>query len=331
VSEQEVSYEGALDSSRLRLERDETMQLKRNRNHKRIEAGRAARCLTLLILFTSSSLHAASLRLLVPAYGNPGNSAGMTMWNELTTSAATMQSDLVVILNPFNGPGASPIDANYVNGSGEGPVVDVRAAGARVIGYVRTDYTMRPVSEVQDDIDRYYDPSYWSGAGVQLDGIFIDEMSNRLADAGYYENLRDYVRAYDIDALVVGNPGTSFVDTANPAGQTIDDYVASVDTLVTFESSSTEYRSGYSPPSWLNDYPAERFAHIVYDEPSTFGMVNILSLVIDRKAGFAYVTDDDLVMDNPYDEIPSYWTSEVEAALGLVFADGFESGTVDRW
>ena len=60
-------------------------------------------------------------------------------------------------------------------------------------------------------------------------------------------------------------------------------------------------------------------------------MVHHLSLAIDRKAGFAYVTDDDLAMDNPYDEIPSYWTSEVEAALGLVFADGFESGTVGRW
>lgn len=307
------------------------MKSQRSRDHKRISAGRTARYLTLLILFTSSSLHAVSLRVLVPAYGNPGNAAGMTMWNELTTSAATMQSDLVVILNPFNGPGASPIDPNYVNGSGEGPVVDVRAAGARILGYVRTDYTIRPVSEVQDDIDRFYDPSYWSGAGVQLDGIFIDEMSNRLADVGYYEDLRDHVRAYDIDALVVGNPGTSFVDTANPAGQTIDDYVASVDTLVTFESSSTEYRSGYIPPSWLDDYPAERFAHIVYDEPSTSGMVDVLSLAIDRKAGFAYVTDDDLAMDNPYDEIPGYWTSEVDAAVGLVFADGYENGTVDRW
>ena len=307
------------------------MQLKR-KNLRISRFCAQAGLLALLALLTAGSLQAASLQLLVPAYGNPGNPAGETMWDELTTTATTMQSDLVVILNPFNGPGASPIDPNYVNASGEGPVVNVRAEGARIIGYVRTDYTATPINEAKDDIDVYYDPSYWRGAGVQLDGIFIDEMSDDLADVGYYEELRDYVRSYDLDAYVVGNPGTSFVDTTNPGGNTIDDYVNSVDTLVTFESSSADYRSVYTPPSWLDDYPAERFAHIAYDEPTRFGMLYLLSLAIERKAGLVFVTDDGLGMDNnPYDVLPSYWSDEVDAALGLIFADGFEEGGTGRW
>lgn len=284
-----------------------------------------------LLLASPTTALAASLGLLVPAYGNPGNPDGAAMWNALETTAATIQSDLVVILNPFDGPGSSPIDPNYVNGSGEGPVVDVRAVGGRIIGYVKTEYTSTDINTVKGDIDRYYDPTYWSGADVQVDGIFIDEMSDDLADVPYYEDLRDYVKAYDADAFVVGNPGTSFVDTANPGGNTIDDYAQSVDMLVTFESSSAAYRTTYEPPIWLDDYPADRFAHIVHTEPSSSGMVTDLSLAIDRKAGFAYATDDDLSEMNPYDEIPSYWAEEVDAAIGLLFADDFESGDTSRW
>lgn len=271
-----------------------------------------------------------SLRLLVPAYANPCCGDGPAMWAQLTQTALVMGPDLLLILNPASGPGASPIDPNFVDTSGQGPLLDFRNAGGAVIGYVRTGWASRPLSEAQGEVDLYFDPAYWRGAGVQVQGIFFDEMSNDLADAGYYQALRDHVRSHALPGLVVGNPGTTFVN--NPSGQatwTISDYAESADTLVTFEFNAEAYRSRYSPPSWFADYSADHFAHIIYSEGDEGQMLTSMSLAIRRKAGYVYVTDDMLV--NPYDRIPSYWSREVDAALRLLFADGFESGDSSAW
>jgi hypothetical protein len=180
------------------------------------------------------------------------------MWTQLTETALVMDSDLLLILNPASGPGVSPIDPNFVMEPGQGPLIDFRNAGGAVIGYVRTGWASRPLGEVQDEVDRYLDPAYWRGAGVQVQGIFFDEMSNDLVDAGYYHALRDHVRDHDSSAIVVGNPGTTFVN--NRRGQTtwtVSDYADSADTLVTFEFNADDYLSDYTPPPWLADYSAD--------------------------------------------------------------------------
>ncbi len=252
------------------------------------------------------------------------------MWAQLTDTASVIGSDLLVILNPASGPGVGLIDPNYVNDSAQGPFIDFRNAGGVAIGYVGTDWAARSLAEVQSEVDLYFDPAYWRGAGVQIQGIFFDEMSNDLADVGYYRTLRDHVRSHDQAAIVVGNPGTSFVN--NPSGQmtwSVSDYAEAADTLVTFESTADEYFESYSPPSWLEAYPAERFGNIVYGVATTAQMLEGMNLVRQRKAGYAYLTDD--VLMNPYDDLASYWSAEVDAACGLVFADGFESGDLGSW
>ena len=110
---------------------------------------------------------------------------------------------------------------------------------------------------------------------------------------------------------------------------TVNDYAESTDTLMTFEASANEYQTAYSPPSWLDAYPADRFAHIVDSEPSASGMTSDLSLAIARKAGYIYVTDD--VLCNPYGQLPTYWAHELEGAVGLLVADGFEGGDTSVW
>lgn len=273
---------------------------------------------------------AADVRLLVPAYGNPCCEGGPAMWAQLTDTASVIGSDLLVILNPASGPGDGLIDPNYVDDSAQGPFIDYRNAGGVAIGYVRTDWAARSLVEVQSEVDLYFDPAYWRGAGVQILGIFFDEMSNDLADVGYYQTLRDHVRSHAQAAIVIGNPGTSFAN--NPSGQStwsVSDYAEAADTLVTFESTANEYLENYSPPSWLEGYPAERFGNIVYGVETVAQMLEGMSLVRQRKAGYAYLTDDVLV--NPYDYLASYWPAEVDAAQGLIFADGFESGDVGAW
>lgn len=252
------------------------------------------------------------------------------MWSQLTGTASVMGSDLLVILNPNSGPGAGLIDPNYVNDSAQGPFIDFRNAGGVAIGYILTNWANRALAEVQSDVDLYFDSAYWRGAGVQIQGIFFDEMSNDLADVGYYQTLRDYVRSQAPGVIVVGNPGTSFVN--NPSGQStwsISDYAESADTLVTFESTADEYFDNYSPPSWLAGYPAERFGNIVYGVATTQQMLEGMSLAKQRKAGYVYLTDD--VLTNPYDALASYWSAEVDAAQYLIFADGFESGDTATW
>ena len=291
--------------------------------------------LSLFIVLTMPGLGLAQgLRFLVPAYGNPFNAAGAEMWTKLEETAQIMGSDLHVIFNPESGPGAGPVDPNYVNDSGQGPLVDVRNAGGFIIGYIATDYTNKSSFDVRNEVDLYYTPSYWRGAGVQIQGIFFDEMSNDLSHAPYYRSLRDYVRSLDPDAWVVGNPGTSFVN--NVTGQlnsTLADYVESMDTLVTFEATSNEYFNQYTPPSWKDSYPADRFSHIVHTESDVHKMIEGLGLARIRKAGYVYFTDDIFLVstDNPYDNFPSYWSEEVDTAIKLGFADGFECGDTSAW
>lgn len=299
----------------------------------RISIGRTVSILCLLVgagALSPAEGQAPPLRLLVPAYANPCCGGGPAMWTQLTDTAVVMGPDVVVILNPASGPGASPIDPNFVDPLGQGPFIDYRNAGGAAIGYVGTGWATRPIGEVQSEVDRYFDPAYWRGAGVQVDGIFFDEMSNDLADVGYYEALRDHVRGHVPAGLVVGNPGTTFVN--NPSGQTtwtIADYAASADTLVTFEADRAAYLSDYTPPPWLADVSAEHFGHIVHDVGDAAAMRAALRLAVQRKAGYLYVTDD--VLRNPYDLIPSYWSVEIEVVRALFFADGFGCGDLSGW
>jgi hypothetical protein len=269
-----------------------------------------ARILALCIASLLGAARVDAQAALIPAYGNPCCDGGSAMWSQLIANARAGKLGIHVILEPASGPGASPIDPNYVNVGGTGPAVELAAAGGKLYGYVPTHYATRALSEVLLDIDTYYDPAYWRGAGVQVHGIFVDEMSNDIALTGYYEALTEHVKAKDSDAWVFGNPGTSFTldSSAGAAGFSVDDYAKSVDTIVTFENTGTNYRAAYTAPSWLNRYDARRFAHIVHSEAARSDMLSDINLARSRKAGFIYITDD--ILPNPYDVLASYWTEE---------------------
>jgi hypothetical protein len=173
---------------------------------------------------------------------------------------------------------------------------------------VATTYGSKSLFDVKDEIDRYYDDLY---SGL-IDGVFLDEFSNDLARVGYYQEIRDYVKGKDANALVIGNPGTSF--TNNPSGQTtytVDDYARSMDVITTFENTGSAYATNYTPPSWVNDFGADRFAHIIHSQSAW--TATLLATISARKAGMVYVTDDG--SPNPYDQFASYWTTEVKALI----------------
>ena len=75
---------------------------------------------------------------------------------------------------------------------------------------------------------------------------------------------------------------------------------------------------------WLDDFSADRFAHILHSETTSTDMPMDLALARSRKAGMVYITDD--TEPNPYDEIAVYWAAVVYE-LGITLARVSEFGT----
>ena len=225
----------------------------------------------------------------MPAYFYPLPTG--SPWDDLTAVAG--QVSILAIIDPSNSPGAQ-FDPNYfaaVNG--------LRAAGGQVIGYVDTSYATRPPSAVLADIDTY---QKW----YNLDGFFIDQMTADRSPAhlAYYQQIYDYVHNLNPYWFVVGNPGTT-TDEAYLTQPTAD-------ILVLFEN-GTGYDS-YTPPAWQASYPANQFAHLVYNVATAATMWTDVSLAASRNTGWVYVTDDNL--PNPWDRLPSYWTDFLVAVSG---------------
>jgi hypothetical protein len=261
------------------------------------------------LIFASGGAHAA-LDILVPAYANPCCGGGPAMWEALVGTAGDPGRgfELHVLFNPASGPGTGR-DPNYLDAGGAGPLADLRAAGGVIHGYVATGYAGRPVAEALADVDAYLTGHY---AG-HVDGIFFDEMSNDLADTGYYRQLHAHVQASQPGARTFGNPGTPF--TINPSGQTAydaNDYLDSLDTIITFENTADQYRDGYVSFPHLEGLDRRKTGHIVHSQPVWDPAV--LDLAVARGAGFFYVTDDTMPPDdNPYDTLPGYWAAFTEA------------------
>lgn len=92
--------------------------------------------------------------------------------------------DFVIVVNPQSGPGSSTLpDEAY-----QAAIRQLNTyPNAQKVGYVRTNYAERNVSEVLDDIARYSD---WQSraADLAMAGIFFDEAPHQFSDA-----TRDYL------------------------------------------------------------------------------------------------------------------------------------------
>ena len=217
--------------------------------------------------------------ILIPLYIYPG-----PKWEEVIEIArANPKVPIVAIINPDSGPGTR-VDPNYSAG-----ISGLKSAGVAVLGYTWTDYASRGVSDVKSSIRAYKD---W----YDVNGIFLDEMSNLPGKEAYYSVLDDYARSLGL-GFTIGNPGTDV-----PAS-----YIGAVDTLVIHEGPGfpdlSNLRNRHSNQNKAN------FAMIAY------GVRNIDLSSISAAApsvGYVYVTDAGL--PNPYGVLPPYLSS-IAAAL----------------
>jgi hypothetical protein len=176
--------------------------------------------------------------LLVPLYVHPAEDPGS--WHRLITAADRTYG---VVLNPANGPGDAP-DPAFASAAGA-----LRAAGARLLGYVDTDYGTRAAAEVAEDARRHRE---WYGA----QGCFLDRVSSAPDALPAHRALVRALRRQG-SAPVVLNPGV------HPA----PGYARIADLLVTFEGPWSVYVSSFSRPDWTLRHRPERFCHLVYGVP----------------------------------------------------------------
>lgn len=217
--------------------------------------------------------------VMIPLYTYPG-----TTWTQVIQAKTAHPSvPIVVTINPNSGPGSN-IDSNFVSG-----IQQLQSAGVTVLGYVYTSYCSRSTSAVESDINAYIN---W----YHVNGILFDEMSNVSGCETYYSTLTNYVHSHGM-ALAVGNPGTS----------TLSSYVGTVDVLSIYEGAGMPSTSTLQSYVFNGAYPRSNFGYVAYSI-STMPSQTVIN-TDSNYAEYLYITDDG--GSNPYDTLPSYFSTEV--------------------
>ncbi len=257
-----------------------------------------------------------------PDWWNTGNA-----WSYACAHSNTSNIGSTVIANGNNGPTASR-NTDYAQA-----IEICHDGGHNVIGYVDTSYGAVPLATVKANIDAWYNQYNGNNTGVydlgtagmdtQIDGIFLDQVSNFPADtvtggdnisvASYYRQIFDYIKSvapsnYDD---VIANPGA----TASTDWQLDDTGLQPTqiaDELVIFEGTSATL-AGYSQPSWVSNYPASDIGMLVYDVSSA-NVASVCSSLKSLNAGLVDVTNYTVQTSPPatpwnFLQNGTYWSS----------------------
>lgn len=224
-------------------------------------------------LTTGTTSHCQSS--FVPAFFEPQG------WNQ---AAENGTDPAVIILNPASGPGTGPQPAF------QEAVNQARGSGARVIGYIGTEYSQRPLAQAEAYVRHYRE---WYG----VTGIFLDQTpTDGSQQIGYYRQLARYIHRISPGAPIWLNPGV-YPDQS---------YMSVGNVVMVFEGPYASYRN-LKVPAWARGYPAARFAHTVYATPGR-DLASAVRLSRTGHAGYVYVTDRS--GSNPYNALPGYWARE---------------------
>ena len=195
-------------------------------------------------------------RMLIPLYIPPSFAAYQPV-----VDANTYQN-VDVILNPNNGVG-SGVNIAYATA-----IVQLRDGGVGIYGYVYTGYGSREIALVKSEVDKWHS---W----YDVDGIFVDEASNKAAGTPYIAELYDYITAKGMRVIL--NPGTSTIEAYMPIG----------DTTCIYETSPS---STLVMPSWGWNYPASKFCALQFGA-SISQMRSFVATARANNVGYIYVTD----------------------------------------
>jgi hypothetical protein len=242
---------------------------------------------------------ATSPGIMIPLYLYPANPySDPTMQGLLSLIRQYRSIPTVVIVNPSNGPGAV-WDGNYA-----AAIRLLKAAGAKVVGYVSTDYATRAKEEVLADVVA------WQKLYVSdpVDGIFLDEQpwatGTNNVNVKLYQEYTDYCHERGLYP-VVANPGTN-QQGAWFAGKTADIIVVHENNAWPAENDMAgNFTGGHA------DYGYVSRAAMVYGQ-ATLDAYKLRRLR--RYVNWVYVTNDG--GGNPWDTVSSHL-----AALYAALAD----------
>jgi hypothetical protein len=212
-------------------------------------------------------------QLFSPAYFYPPTG----LWGPLVNDGSALS---IIILNPNSG-----VDVKH-EWRYDAPLANARAAGIRIFGYIQTDYGTRSSAEVIAEMDRYRE---WYG----VTSFFLDESDTDPVSLALYTEMTDYAHAMG------GSTMLNFGYHPHPG------YMAIADIAVVFEDSAEVY-ANYTLPSWISEFPANRFAQMVYGVPEE-DHDEVLATIRASNAGYVYITDDHISNGSPYNTLPTYW------------------------
>jgi hypothetical protein len=230
-----------------------------------------------LILIEPKAATVNCQNALIPAYFSPDDAV---TWGLATK---TRTNGTIMIANASNGPGTTR-NSTYAD-----TINRAKASGVKVYGYVHTSYAASASDNALVDA-RAWNDLY----GVK--DIFVDEVSTSTAKLNYYQTIAQFAEA---------NGGTIIL---NPGTFPPEEYMSIGGIVVVFEGTMADYQN-VQIPSWFSKYPASRYANLIYGVSSGSDMDRVIALGRTRGMGFLYATDDTL--PNPWDTLPSYWSSEV--------------------
>lgn len=224
-------------------------------------------------------------------YFYPDYWATPSKWAETLEAIPTVDW---VLINPDNGVLTAP-NTDY-----QAQAKRARANGARVMGYVSTNYSAVPAETVKTYIDRYVE---WYG----VDGIFLDEAVTgwpleQQGKESYYQAIQDWVLATHPHLITTANSG----QITTPAMLTASDM------LVTFEGDGAAYlaKDDLNQAHYL-DQPREKFWHMVYGVTDQAQAEAIIAKMKSLHVGHVYLTDS-AYATNPWDELPSPWLWDLQ-------------------
>ena len=205
-------------------------------------------------------------------------------------------------------PNSSNIDA------GKTAINEMLKAGGirpKIYGYVHLNYGKRPLKDIYADISKYY-------ASLEyFNGVFFDEVPREAtttlktdsAVLFFFNLLKSHIRreASKKASLLKYGPKKLNIDSSdmdeiilNPGTGTVIDYMGICDILVNAEKFScnsacppnySEEAWKYLQPAWVQNYPPDRFYHIIHSISSVEEMKENIRLAKKRNVSWLFLTD----------------------------------------
>ena len=219
----------------------------------------------------------------------------------------------ISIINVNSGPG------DKINSDWQAQAEKAHASGSHVVGYVRSGWGTESQDKLLAEMQKYID---W----YKVDGVFVDEAVNGWGDQ--FNKMSYYLEFYK---KIKAKFGKKFTVVLNPGANTREEMMEAGDVFMIFENFAHKFLKpgdNYTiMPDYCYKYPAHKFWALIHNVDRT-NFVNIIQEMAKYNFGHLGLTDDRFVdsgdprnpAQNPYDDAPSDWVLDINAAWA---ADSF--------